>query len=728
MRPLCFALSLIFAASLLPVDSAMAAARPKATVRVPQDAKTLTDAIKKVGAGGIIELARGTYPSPGKGFAITGPLARKSFTVRGAVGAEVVLDGGGTRPVLSLIGPPGKRVVFERIVFRNGRSTSNNAAGGVTVSGATATFRLCTFQGNREEARATGGGGVKVFNGASVAFINSRWVGNSSDLRGGGLVVRDSTVTIQGGAFLGNRTNLPGHQRNAAGGGIAVLNGVLRVTGTRFEGNQAGWTGGGIYAIGGWDRPGSDIRVTDSTFVDNVAEGNACCANPDVTTGGAIQVEDQATLAVNGSLFLRNRADVGGAIDTYRAVVNVDRSVFRGNQTTRSRPERGAGGAIAVVSADFADSSTNNGAANRRSAQLTMSRSLLQGGGEVERAPYAGGCLFASGDSNRQYGQGGVGASGSLGDNRARVHLTQVAFFDCDVETTPDDDAFGGAILLDLASLTMIDSMILASDARGNGAGAGAVMVRQESNAAFLRTSFAGNSAERWGGALFVRGSNLEVTDSRFYGNAVSPGFSESIGDSRGAALFTIPFTSAARPRKVTGFVTGSVFSENVGIHVWDVEPSEGPANEMRYGNNRFTSTPFGAKVYFFSRQPGGFSVPELNVTSRVAGAPNTLVANLREGALLGVPSADAVGAGAPAPTETALAYAWTGRGASLAGTGLPGRGGLLEVPPGSYALVVDGASIASLAVPIPSTSKRSDLASSPPPNPVSEPSDPMTR
>jgi len=727
MRPLCFALPLIFAVSFLPGTAATAAARPKATVRVPQDAKTLTDAIKKVGEGGIIELAGGTYASPGKGFAITGALARKSFTVRSAAGAQVVLDGGGARPVLSLIGAPGRRVVFERIIFRNGRSTGNNAAGGATVSGAAATFRLCAFENNREEARATGGGGVKVFNGASVAFINTRFQGNSSDLRGGGLVVRDATVTIQGGSFFGNRTNLPGHQRNAAGGGIAVMNGVLRVTGTRFEGNQAGWTGGAIYAIGGWDRSGANVQVTNSTFVDNVAEGNPCCANQDVTTGGAIQAEDLTTLAVNGSLFLRNRADVGGAIDSYRAVVNVDRTVFRGNQTTRSRPERGAGGAIAVVSTDFADSSTNNGAANRRSAQLTMTRSLVQGGGEVERAPYAGGCLFASGDSNRQYGEGGVGASGSLADNRARVNLRQVVFFDCDVATTPDDDAFGGAVLLDLASLIMEDSMILASDARGDGAGGGAVMVRQESTATFLRTSFAGNSAERWGGALFVRGSNLEVTDSRFYRNEVSPGVSEPIGDSRGAAIFTIPFTNAARPRKVTGFVSGSVFSENVGIHAWDVEPNEGPANEIRYSGNRFTTTPFGAKVYFFSRQPGGFSVPELNVTPR-AGVPNTQVANLKEGALVGVPSADAVGAGAPAPTETALAYAWTGRAATLAGVGLPARGGLLEVPPGSYALVVDGASIASLAVPIPSTSSKSDLASSPPPNPVSEPSAPITR
>ncbi len=575
--------------------SVLHAAASDRLVRVPQDAKTLDAAIGRVADGGVIEMAAGTYPSPANGFTINN--ARKGFTVRAAAGAAVALDGGGSRNLLRFVNSDrarGKRVIFEGLTFQNGYSADNGESGGVTLSAAEALFRRCSFVGNRTGGLMTGGGAIKALPGSSATFVDCAFRGNSSPLRGGALVVRSATVAIQGGEFVGNRTNLPGHHPNSFGGAIMVLDGTLNVSGVRFEGNQAGWTGGAIYAIGNWDR-GSSVFVTRSTFTGNQAVADPCCANPIPTSGGAIHAEDLTVLRVHGSLFARNRANVGGAVDGYRPDVEIHGSVFQANA--------GAGGAIAMVSPDSADSSTDFGAINRPNARLVVTQSLLQGGSE--ETPATGGCILASGDSNRAYGNGAIAQAGTMAENRARVEIRGTVFSNCDAATAADGSGgLGGALAGELIDLDMADSMVLDSDARGPAAGGGGIALRQESNARIVRTTFAHNSSDKWGGALFVSGSTVQVDGCRFYGNDVVPGAFEGLSESRGAAIYTIPFTNAARPRNVGGVVANSIFSDNLGVPVWDVDPQDGPVNEMRYDGNRFDPVVFGDRVYV--EHPGG--------------------------------------------------------------------------------------------------------------------------
>jgi hypothetical protein len=661
------------------------AAQTNQLVRVPQDAKTLDAAISRVADGGVIEMAAGTYPSPPSGFRISN--LRKGFTVRAAAGATVAIDGGGSRSLLRFVNSDrgrGKRVTFQRIVFQNGYSADLNESGGVTLDKAEALFQSSSFLNNRAAATQTGGGAVKVLPGASATFVNCSFRGNSSPLRGGALVVRSSDVTIQGGDFTGNRTNLPGHDPGSFGGGIMVLDGTLSVTGTRFEGNEAGWIGGAIYAIGSWDH-GSNVQVSRSTFVNNRAVADPCCVNPVPTSGGAIHAEDLTTLRVQGSLFVQNRADFGGGVDSYRADVELDGSVFQRN-------EANVGGAVSSLSVDFADSSTDNGAANRRPARLVVDRSLLQGGGA---APTSGGCILASGDTARAYGGGSVAPAGTLADNRSRVEIRNSVFSDCDaVDGT--NGGFGGALAGNLIDLDLQDSMFLDSDARGPGAGGGALALKQDSTARIVRATFARDTAEKWGGAVFLSGSTVQMDGCRFYGNDVVPGFFEALGDSRGAALYSIPRVDPAHPSNVGGVVANSSFADSQGIPVWDVDPQTGPVNQMRYDGNRFEPTSFGDLVYVSTRfAPGGASVATLNALK--SAAPNTQVFSLSEGALVAVPAPDGVGAAPAAPAASLLAYAWTGGSAALGSQGLGQRAGLLEVPPGSYTLAVDQAPAATV-------------------------------
>jgi len=678
--------------------SVLHAAASDRLVRVPQDAKTLDAAIGRVADGGVIEMAAGTYPSPPNGFTINN--ARKGFTVRAAAGAAVALDGGGSRNLLRFVNSDrarGKRVTFEGLTFQNGYSADNGESGGVTLSAAEALFRRCSFVGNRTGGLMTGGGAVKALPGSSATFVDCAFRGNSSPIRGGALVVRSATVSIQGGEFVGNRTNLPGHHPNSFGGAIMVLDGTLNVSGVRFEGNQAGWTGGAIYAIGNWDR-GSSVFVTRSTFTGNQAVADPCCTNPIPTSGGAIHAEDLTVLRVHGSLFTRNRANVGGAVDGYRPDVEIHGSVFQANA--------GSGGAIAMVSPDSADSSTDFGAINRPNARLVVTQSLLQGGSE--ETPATGGCILASGDSNRAYGNGAIAQAGSIAENRARVEIRGTVFSNCDAATAADGSGgLGGALAGELIDLDMADSMVLDSDARGPVAGGGGIALRQESNARIVRTTFAHDSSEKWGGALFVSGSTVQVDGCRFYGNDVVPGAFESFSESRGAAIYTIPFTNAARPRNVGGVVANSIFSDNLGVPVWDVDPQDGPVNEMRYDGNRFDPVVFGDRIYVNTlAAPGGVSAEGLNALTVFRGArpatrksavPNARVFNPSEGDLRIVPSPNSAGAGAPAPTASYLAYAWSGGSAAIGTLGLSQAAGLLEVPPGDYALTVDRAPAAAV-------------------------------
>jgi hypothetical protein len=677
-----------------------AAQRSNQLVRVPQDARTLDAAIGRVADGGAIEMAAGTYPSPPGGFRI-GNL-RKGFIVRAAEGATVAIDGGGTRNLLRFVNSDrgrGKRVTFLRITFQNGYSAKVNEAGGVTLSESEALFRSNSFVNNRAASTVTGGGAVKVLPGSSATFVDCSFRGSSSPVRGGALVVRSSDVTIRGGDFTGNRTNLPGHDRVSFGGAIMVLDGSLSVSGTRFEANEAGWIGGAIYAIGNWDR-GSIVSVTGSTFVDNRAVADPCCVNPVPTSGGAIHAEDLTQVRVQGSLFVHNRADFGGGVDSYRADVEVAGSVFQRN-------EANVGGAISAVSVDSADGSTDGGAINRPSARLVVERSLLQGGGA---APHAAGCILAGGDDARAYGGNGVLPSGTLAENRAKVQIRNVVFSDCDAEDA--SGGFGGALAGNLVDLDLQDSMFLDSDARGPGAGGGGLTLKQDSSARIVRTTFAHDTAEKWGGALFLSGSTVQMDGCRFYADDVAPGVFEGLGDSRGGAIYTIPRVDPAHPGNVGGVVANSAFADSPGLPVWDVDPQSGPINEMRYDGNRFELTPFGDRVYVNTlASPSGASVADLNNltvsrgdrgTTRKSQVPNAQAFSLSEGALVAVPSPNAVGAGAAAPTASILAYAWTGGSAAIGSQELTPRSGLLEVPPGSYTLEVDRTPAASVQAPGP--------------------------
>lgn len=688
----------VFAGLLLAGAFPASAVSPKSIpVKTPAQ---LQAAFGSVPDGGFIDMAPGIYPAPAKGFSISNP--RKGFTVR-AVGGLVTLDGQGKVAILRYKNgdrSKGKLVTFQGIIFRNGVSVTEGDAGGVTLNAAEARFVRCTFANNKATGKTTGGGAVRAYLNSAATFVGTSFSGNSSGNRGGAVEVVFSTVTVQGGSFTDNHVNLPKHQSTSPGGGIYALDSTVTVSDARFERNEAGWTGGAIYAYGHWTdpvtTPASLVTITRSTFLANRAIPDPCCVPTTSTTGGAVHVEDQSTLRVFGSQFFDNAADNGGALEGYRAILEVTGSMFIGNHTPLVAGRLGVGGAISVSSND----SAADGAVNRRPASLTVTDSLLQGGVAPPATPAnAGGCLAAEGDWSRLYGINHIAAMGTAADNRSPVHLLRVTFADCNIAASAGGGGLGGAISVSTVDLQMDSSLVFDSDASGSG---GALALQRESNAVITGSTFAHNTAQQSGGALFLTGSTAQVSGSHFFRNAVS-------GGGKGSSIYVIPqLGGLLPPRDAGGLVSGSVFSEDTGVPLWDVDPANGPFNEMRYDDNQLYATSFGSAAYFnSSAAQGGADIATLNnLVIFHPGRPaldkgngnSALFSPPQLGTLLASPPS--LGIGSPAATATFMAYAWSGGFASLTGQSLTTKAGLLPVTTaGVQTLSVNGSQAATAEV-----------------------------
>jgi len=424
--------------------------------------------------------------------------------------------------------------------------------------------------------------------------------------------------------------------------------------------------------------------VIRSTFLANRAVPNPCCGQSSATSGGAVHVEDQATLRVFGSQFFDNAADDGGALDSYRAVIEVNGSLFLGNRTPVVAGRLGVGGAISVASND----SAADGATNRRPGQLTMADSLVQGGAAPPAtSAHAGGCVAVDGDWSRAYGVS-IPALGTLAENRAPVALHRMAFADCDVQKGSAGGGLGGAVSAVMVDLVMDGSLVFDSDARGTGAGVGGggLALQRESTAVISGTTFAHDTAPASGGALFVGGSTIQVTDCRFLRNEVSD-------QKHGAAIYAIPQLGGGFPaRDVGGLVKASLFAENSDIPIWDVDPRNAPFNDMRYDDNQFYQ-PSDLVYGNSTAAPNGTDVATLN---NLKGNGNVLLFN-RPVAGIVLASPASLGTGAPPATASFLAFAWIGGTANLAGQSLSSKAGLLPVgAAGTYTLAVDGTAVSS--------------------------------
>lgn len=697
--------------SNLSVDLVVTTSRADAPVlRVPQDASDLESAIEQVPDGGIIELAAGTYYSPSGGWVLNN--LGKGFTVRAEPGAYVTLDGGSSRRIIRMQNTSfsnGRVVVFERIVFAHGYNNQEGLAAAVTMYEAQASFVDCTFKENTTNVATTVGGAVYVAEHSVAYFFNTTWLDNVSRVGGGALGIRSqSKVTIHNSRFTHNLSNPANHGSMAGGGAINAGNSVLRVSNTRFEENQAGAYGGALYIIGSWGNspyttPQADAIVVNSTFINNQALRHPTVSDTFPTEGGAVNVEDQSVLKVYNSRFYTNSANIAGGVNNFRAKLEIYGSVFLGNLANDTRGSSGFGGAISLNSSD----GPGDGADNKPSAELLLEDSWLQGRyGSVTTTAISGACLFATGDGPRLEDDG-VPNVGTLDENRAKVTVRRTAFYDCDSRSSGDGSkaGAGGGLYISLTNLSMEDSLISKSDVFGSGASGGGLLVIYNSLANVSGTTFARNTSETYGGAIYGSGSVLNLRNSRLFANEVSIGQAKPFYQSYGAGIFTT--VDIQRGLNMDGLVENNLFSKQNGLAIFDDDRDVAgwPYNDLQYNGNQFYETSY-ENLVFKSALNSTFDPSILNMLTvyRLQRGVNTdksplsnnveLTSEPVVGSILAVPPyvLPVKAAGDEDTPAAYVAYAWSGGSATLNGQALSGGSGFRMVSTaGMYTLNVAG-------------------------------------
>jgi predicted outer membrane repeat protein len=594
-------------------------------VHVPSQAATLAAAFQVVPDGGVIEVAAGTYPAPSGGFQLSN--IGKGFTVRPDGSGAVILTGGGQSPILRFQNTSleaSRALVFEDLRFENGRTSQAGIAAGITVYEGEVSFVRCLFRDNVSLA-ATVGGALYVAENSRLVVVDSTFEDNTSVTGGAGLGIRsDVQAWISGCVFRRNRANVPNHEPNSGGGGINVGNASLRVADTLFEDNSAGGFGGGLYAIGNWlipyEVPRTDVIVSNSVFVDNVAErDSSVTGSHSPTEGGAVNAEDQTLLQVFGCRFENNRAMIGGGVNGYRSTIRIHDSVFRGNRATdRSSTGSGFGGAVKVTS----DDGPGDGYNNRPPADLLIERCLLSGQDYgTDANATVGGCLFAAGDGKRIDGDPDVPDVGTIAENRATVLVRDSIFSQCDTEAVFGQKGDGGAAYVVITDFQLENSLVIDCDARGGGWGtgwAGGVMGILHSEVEITGTTFARNTAGQFGGAVVIQGAQVAMSDSTLFANVLDQ-------ETYGSAMFSA--TDDGRGISATGTVSSCLFADHTGNTIFDDDRNHPslPINDIVYNDNQFWVADAGSQVYR-NAIAGSATGAQLNtlIVDRVPGLPDT--------------------------------------------------------------------------------------------------------
>lgn len=255
----------------------------------------------------------------------------------------------------------------------------------------------------------------------------------------------------------------------------------------------------------------------------------------------------------------------------------------------------------------------------------------------------------------------------------------------------------GGAIVIDLADLTIQNSSVLNSDAFAstNSSSGGGMAILNQTQANVSDSTFSHNSTQMFGGAISSQGSLLFLTSCNLIENS-TPLYGSS-------AILTAPDDAHHLP--ANGMVQNSIFSNNTGVPmIWDDDRTNGPINDMQYNNNQlYDSSGVNATIYYDNLNGTYKSVSELNSlvisrnngTSTDKGSGNVALSTTPVvGKILAAPlqilTTNANG-DPPPPTLSYLGYAWSGGSAILDGQAVTGNAGVSSAGTGAHTLSVGG-------------------------------------
>ena len=243
---------------------------------------------------------------------------------------------------LTITGPG----IFSIIVSGNHASRVFHVGDGVNVS----ISGLTIADGNAP----TGGG---IYSTGPLALTNVVVSGNSGGSAGGGIVIANSTLTLDSSTISGNVAG--------SGGGILNANSVVTITKSTVSGNTANGGGGGLGEGGGIENCGT-LTIINSTISGNTASARG---------GGIYNCADAANLSF--VTLSGNSAPDGGGIFAIGGTVNVKNSIVANSP---SGGDCSIAGTLNATGANFSTSGTCPGFTQVTPAQLNLGPLADNGG------------------------------------------------------------------------------------------------------------------------------------------------------------------------------------------------------------------------------------------------------------------------------------------------------------------------------------------------------------
>eukprot|EP00210_Caulerpa_lentillifera_P003771 g3603.t1 len=330
------------------------------------------------------------------------------------------------------------------------------------------------------------------------------------------LVRNQSEVIIENSSFISNRAKTNGPVlATTESGGIQV-----NISRSRFERNVAEeGNGGALWLI--------DSKITLKNgvqFISNVADHH----------GGAIYMNKSLGLNVSDTLFQNNACHLskGGAIfvlSSNDSVAHVRRSIFKGNS---ANGVMGMGGAIAF---GYTGKHVERALEISGDVLFLKNTARVNGGAVIVYNTKATVCVMST-----FVGNSVQGAAGGLQLMFSENHLTEGAVMHVTVKAAHffNNRAIvhgGGAMFLFGAVHTMVLNSTFIQNSGNNG---GVVYSKRATKIEFHNNcQFKQNKASQNGGSLFVRGTEVNITNCSFIGNEGERGGSINAKDGDGDTI-----------------------------------------------------------------------------------------------------------------------------------------------------------------------------------------------
>lgn len=227
--------------------------------------------------GGVIELNGGQLPALTVDLVIEGPTAGDP--------AGITLDAQGNSRHFNIEGDI--IVQMQDMTLIGGQVSGTAISGGALriFNGPEVTMRRMRFEGNTSVD--AGGGAIQLHTG-SLTLIDSELSGNQAPSevgRGGGVVVTDGTLVLEG-------TTIAGNFAGSQGGGIELSTSELNLINSTLSGNTSGGDGGGIRLYG------SSATLIHGTVAFNTASGGGSGIYVHATSSNPVELSLLNSLAV----------------------------------------------------------------------------------------------------------------------------------------------------------------------------------------------------------------------------------------------------------------------------------------------------------------------------------------------------------------------------------------------------------------------------------------------